>query len=77
MLSNKWNSTDNIYSLNRNVEQKKESAVDINVINYALNHTRKETLLYNNRLFAMYINPSEQRKNEYSVNRDWILCYFS
>lgn len=33
---------------------------------------KKEAYLLNNRLFAMYINPSELRKQEYQVNWEYI-----
>lgn len=54
----------------------KEIMVDSVIVNYAKNHSRKETLLYNNRIFFGYIRPSEQRKKEYDVNRIWILNNF-
>lgn len=33
-------------------------------------------LSYNNRIYAMFINPSERVKKEYNANRDWILNNF-
>ncbi len=45
--------------------------------NYVMSHSRKESLLYNNRLFFGYINPSEKRKSEYNENRLFILSYFA
>jgi hypothetical protein len=46
------------------------------VMEYTEKHGRREGLLYNNRIFFGYINPSQQRKDEYNVNRDWILANF-
>ena len=54
----------------------KNIQVDKNIIDYVKNHTKSESLLYNNRIYFMYINPSEQRKQEYNINRDYILNYF-
>lgn len=55
----------------------KKIEVDWNVVDYAKTHTKKETLLYNNRIYAGYVNASQQRKDEYSVNREWILAHFA
>ena len=46
------------------------------VIDYTIRNGRREGLLYNNRIFFGYINPSQQRKDEYDVNRTWILNHF-
>jgi hypothetical protein len=43
------------------------------VIEYAKRNGRKEALLFNNRIFFGYINPSQKCKDEYDVNREWIL----
>lgn len=40
-------------------------------------HSRKDSLLYNNRLFFGYVNPSDKRKKEYENNREFILWFFS
>ena len=45
--------------------------------NYVMSHSRKESLLYNNRLFFGYVNPSDERKAEYNANRLFILSYFA
>lgn len=69
--------TDNVYVQSRLcVKAKPAVSVDPAIVEYAKTHNRKDTLLYNNRLFFGYINPSQQRKDEYSVNRSWILAYF-
>lgn len=46
------------------------------VMDYTQRNGRREGLLYNNRIFFGYINPSQQRKDEYDVNRTWILNNF-
>lgn len=51
--------------------------VERHIIDYANSHNRSETLLYNNRCFMMYINPSVLRKDQYEENRLWILNHFS
>lgn len=52
---------------------KTKARVDLHVIEYARKYGRKEALLFNNRIFFGYINPSQLRKDEYDINRDWIL----
>jgi hypothetical protein len=49
---------------------------DPSVIDYTRRNGRKEGLLYNNRIFFGYIRPSQKRKDEYEVNREWILANF-
>lgn len=46
------------------------------VMEYTIKRGRKEGLLYNNRILSGYINPSQKRKDEYDVNREWILANF-
>ena len=46
------------------------------VMEYTEKHGRREGLLYNNRIFFSFINPSQKRKDEYNVNRSWILANF-
>lgn len=46
------------------------------VMDYTKRNGRREGLLYNNRILSGYINPSQQRKDEYDVNRTWILNNF-
>lgn len=83
MLSNKWNMTDNVYVQSRtSIRQQAQVntpdvSVDPAIVEYAKTHSRKDTLLYNNRLFFGYINPSQQQKDEYDVNRTWILKHFN
>lgn len=43
------------------------------VIEYTEKHGRKEGLLFNNRIYFSYINPTQQQKDEYEFNRTWIL----
>jgi hypothetical protein len=50
--------------------------VTSSVKNYVRNHTQKESLLYNNRLFLGYVNPSEKREAEYIANINYILDFF-
>jgi hypothetical protein len=49
---------------------------DPTVMDYTERNGRKEGLLYNNRILSGYINPSQKRKDEYNVNREWILANF-
>lgn len=46
------------------------------VMEYTEKNGRKAGLGYNNSIFFGYIRPSQQRKDEYNVNRDWILANF-
>lgn len=70
--------TDNVYVQSRmSVIAAPVISVDHFIVDYAATHSRKDTLLYNNRIFFGYINPSEVRKAEYDVNRKWILDHFS
>jgi hypothetical protein len=47
------------------------------MLDYVKSHNRKDSLLYNNRLFFGYINPSKKRISEYEENRFFILKYFN
>lgn len=49
---------------------------DRDVVEFTKKNGRREGLLYNNRILFGYINPSEKRKEEYEVNRKWILANF-
>lgn len=51
-------------------------SVDPVISEYAKAHNRKDTLLYNNRIFFGYIRPSQRQKEEYDINRTWILAHF-
>ena len=51
---------------------KSQPTVNPEVIEYARKHGKKAAYLFNNRLFAMYINPSELRKAEYNANWEYI-----
>ena len=46
--------------------------VDPAIVEYSKNHTQKECYLYNNRIFAMFIHPSQERKDEYNANYNFI-----
>jgi hypothetical protein len=76
--SSKWNMTDNVYVQSRSVLvcPVVTDHVDPVIKEYAKSHSRKETLLYNNRIFFGYINPSDARRREYDANRIWILNHF-
>lgn len=73
--------TDNVYVQSRTqappISAKPAISVDPVIVEYAKTHSRKDTLLYNNRLFFGYIRPTQQRKDEYDVNRTWILKHFT
>jgi hypothetical protein len=80
-LSNKWNMLDNVYVQSRmgmkTTQTNPVATVDPFITQYAENHDRKDTLLYNNRVFFGYIRPSQQVKDQYDINRTWILNHFS
>jgi len=46
------------------------------VADYALNHTRSETLKYNNKLYFGVVNPKQVHKDQYNTNRNFILEFF-
>lgn len=46
------------------------------IIDYVKTHDRRNSLLYNNRCFLIYINPSDVIKRQYEANRSFILEYF-
>jgi len=88
MLSNKFDHTDNVYfnnkinvSFNNGVmgmfEKQHDGKVNKCIIDYAINHNRKDTLLYNNRLFFSCSKKTQVVKKQYETNRLWILSYFS
>jgi hypothetical protein len=56
--------------------QKNTLKVDAMVADFTNRNGRKEGLLYNNRIFFGYANPSEEQKAQYEVNRTWILENF-
>lgn len=47
-------------------------AINPEVIKYAEKYGKKEAYLFNNRLFVMWINPSELRKAEYNANWEYL-----
>lgn len=91
-LSNKWNMTDNAYvqsRMNSNVilpynngvmgmfENKHDGRVNKCIIDFAKTHDRKDTLLYNNRLYFGIVNPKQVHKDQYETNRTYILNLFT
>ena len=52
-------------------------AAEQHIIDFVSSHSRSESLLYNNRCFMMYINPSQDHKDQYESNRQYILDYYS
>ncbi len=54
------------------MNNQKQVEVNPEVIAYAKKHGKKAAYLFNNRLFAFYINPSELRKAEYNANWEYI-----
>lgn len=87
MLSSKWSSEDVIYknennglSFNNGVmcmfEDYHDGKVNKCIIDYALNNNRKDTLLYNNRLYFSISKPKTHHKEQCETNRQWILNYF-
>lgn len=42
------------------------------IVEYSKTHSKRDCYLYNNRIYFMYLNPSEQRKSEYTANRNFI-----
>jgi hypothetical protein len=47
--------------------------IDQEVKNYAIRHGYIAGLLYNNRLYFGYVNPTKKQKEQYEINRRWIL----
>lgn len=71
--------TDNVYIQSRmNMTATTASCISVDpvIVEYAQMHDRKDTLLYNNRLFFGYIRPSQAIKDQYDINRTWILNHF-
>ena len=60
----------------KNIEERLNIKVEEHILDFVKNHSKSESLLYNNNCFAMYINPTEERKIQYNINRDFILSYF-
>lgn len=42
------------------------------IVEYYNKHGKSKSYLYNNRLFSVYSNPSQKRKDEYNANHQWI-----
>ncbi len=49
-----------------------EIKVDPVIIEYAKTHSKRDCFLYNNRIYSMYLNPSQKRKDEYDANWKFI-----
>lgn len=71
-LSTKWNMTDNIYY--RQSVFVKECPVGVceHVFNFSLKNTKRETYLYNNRMFFMFSKPTQEQKDQYDRNWQYI-----
>lgn len=50
--------------------------VEKHIEEFAKTHSRRETFLYNNNCYAMWIIYSDKRAKQYEINRMWILNYF-
>jgi hypothetical protein len=70
------NRTDKRVYLEKGGSLKNSIKVEREIVEYAKTHNRSETLLYNNRNFSMYSNPTELQKKQYEVNRLYILAKF-
>lgn len=46
------------------------------VLDYVKNHSKRESLGYNNNCYSMYVNPTEEHKKQYEINREYILNHF-
>jgi len=58
-------------------EFKHDGKVNRCIVEYAADHSRKDTLLYNNRLYLGICDPKEVHTDQYSTNRTWILAHFA
>ena len=91
MISTEWNDSDNIYFLSRNeaivndfyndgtmgmFEASHDGKVNRCVAIYVKNHTRSESLRYNNNLYFGIVNPQQVHKDQYETNRKFILNKF-
>jgi len=90
-LSKTWNMTDNVYTQSRMnsivvlpynngsmglFEIKHDGKVNKCIVDFAKNHNRKDTLLYNNRMYFGIISPKQVHKDQYETNRLYILNLF-
>lgn len=71
-LSNKWNMTDNIYHRQPSYAPVKPKGVDQFVFDFAQKNSKRETYLYNNRLFFGIVNPTQKDKDRYNANWEYI-----
>jgi hypothetical protein len=54
-------------------EDKHDGNVNKCIIEFAKTHNRRDTLLYNNRLFFSIMNAKQVHKDQYETNRLYIL----
>lgn len=53
-------------------EKRSYGLVDECIVQYSNSHSKKETYLYNNRLYFGIINPSQANKDQYDINWKFI-----
>lgn len=70
-LFSEWIPKSEIKELDK-MEQGGVVEVQHEIIEYYKKHGKKQTYLKNNKLFSIYINPSEKDKEQYNVNHNWI-----
>ena len=46
--------------------------VESHIVEYAKTHSKKDTFLYNNRLFFGICNPTQKHKDQYTANWSYI-----
>jgi hypothetical protein len=91
-LSKTWNMTDNAYFQSRSnvvaenpfnngvmgiFETIHDGKVNKCIAEYAKSHDRRDTLLFNNRLYFGIMNPKQVNKDQYEANRTYILKLFT
>lgn len=50
--------------------------VETHILAYVKKNSRKDSLLYNNKCYSIYVNPTDQHKRQYEDNRAFIIDYF-
>lgn len=71
--SNKWDKTDNVYTQSGKIQSDASTIkVDNHILEYASYNSKRDTFLFNNRIFFGIVNPTQTQKEQYSVNWNYI-----
>lgn len=74
-LSTEW-TTDNAYTSNVSMIASPKHTPTDDMREFVRNNSRRDSLLYNNRLWHGSLPRTEEKDNEYAQNRLFILAYF-